>query len=176
MYQQVGKHQHGVVFILADDHIRRRAVLFHQDAVDGHGLSHPLVLFDAAVIVGVQISLAVALIQGVLLHIHPGRVDVGAQDVHAVLQGLLAQLEQGQGLVHADGVDLVAGDHAAAAAQGGLQRHIAGGLCQTDGLRHAFPLGLALVQKGLIARVQGFQSLQVGGGIFFPCGFVFHGQ
>ena len=43
-----------------------------------------------------------------------------------------------------------------------------------DGFVNALALGLAVVQEGLVAGVQGFQSLQIGGAIFFPCGFVFH--
>ena len=46
------------------------------DAVQGKGNRHPLVFFDAAVIVSVQISKIPVFIQRILLYIQSGRINM----------------------------------------------------------------------------------------------------
>ena len=150
MDEQIGDTHHGIVLIFADDHVHHGAVLLGHHAVEGQGQRHPLILLDAAVVVGIEIGKIRILIEGVLLQVHPGAVDVGAHDVEALLQRLAADDVQLDRLVHGVHVHPVPG------LQGFdlLQVHVPGLLRPADGLPGAFPLGLAAVQIGPIGLAQ----------------------
>ena len=84
MGQQVGDDELGVVRLVANAHLDRfhLAVVAHADhAAQFKRDRGPLVLFDAAVVVGLEEAQLIALVQGVLLQVQPGGVDVGRPDV-----------------------------------------------------------------------------------------------
>ena len=76
MDQQIGNEEHRIFRLLAYSHLHHSTVLFHDDAVDRQRDRHPLVLFDAAVVMGIQQGETAVFIQRVLLHIHAGGIDV----------------------------------------------------------------------------------------------------
>ena len=147
MGQQVVDGKHGVVRPVAHRDPHHLSVLQRHHAVELQGNGHPLVLPDAAVVVGLEEAQLIALVQGVLLQVQPGGVDVGRPDVDPVLQAFPAHHGQHDGLVPVHLVDPVPG----------LQLHPpdigpeAGGLRLGDGPVHALPLGLARVQELLVA-------------------------
>ena len=176
MDQNVGNADHRVVLVLADDHVHQRAVLLGHHAVQGHGTGHPLVLFDAAVIVGVGIGQIGVLVEGVLLEVDAGRVNVCAHDVDAFGQGSFAQMEEHNGLAHAVHIDLVAGLEGLARLDGIVQVDVTGSFGGSDGFGHAFALGFAVVQKYPVFLADLLQLVQGCFVILFPRVGSFHGQ
>ena len=155
--QKVVDGEQGVPRPVADGHPDHLAVFQGHHPVELQGDGHPLVLPQAAVVVGLQKGQIVRLIEGVLLQIQAGGVDVGGPDVHALLQALPAHHRQHDGLAPVHPVHLVPG----------LQIHAplvlpeAGGLRQGHSPVHALPLGLARVQKLLVAGAVGLHGLQL---------------
>ena len=157
--QQIADEQLGLV-PLAQDHGDHLAVLEGHHAVDGQRDGHPLVLADAAVVVGLQVGQLVLLIEGSGLQVQPGAVHVGGGDVDALGQALLADDSQHQHLAPVVHVHLVSRLEAHAPLVGPE----ALGLGQPDPLLDAFPLGLAGVQVCLVVLAVGVHGLPLPGG------------
>ena len=160
--QQIGDHQDGVILILADGHGDLAAVFFTHHAVDGQGHTGPLVLLDAAIVVGLEVGDLGIFVEGLGLQVQPGRVHMGGADVGALAHRLRADDSDQEALapvVHIDlipGLDLHAGD-------GGLEAVGLGGLgCPGSGL----PLGLAGIHKGCIALAIFVHGLPLFGSVF----------
>ena len=109
MDQQVRDNKHRIVVLFADADLYHCAVLLHHHAVDRHGHGGPLVLLDAAVIVGLEERHLVLLVKGIGLEIQPGVVDVGGGDPGALGQGLFPDDRQIDGLAADRLIDPVAG-------------------------------------------------------------------
>ena len=149
--QQIVNGELGVLRRAADRHGHGRAVLQGHHAAELQGDSHPLVLADTAVIVGLEKGQLRVLIERVGLEIQPGGVDVGRADVDALAEGPGTHHGQHQGLAPVDPVQLVAR----------IDRHAAGeglealSLRQAHRLGYALPLRLACVQKLLVVLTIG---------------------
>ena len=143
MGEQIVHGKHRVARAGADGHLNGLAVLQGHHAVEFQGDGHPLILADAAIVVGLEKGQLAVLIKGAGLQIQPGRVDVGGGDVGALAQGRGADDRQHDGLAPVDPVDLVSG----------LQGHSGGeglealGLGQRLGGGNALPLRLTQVQE-----------------------------
>ena len=176
MGQQIGDAEHRIVRVLADDHVHPRAVLLHDHAVQRERLGDPLVLLDAAVVVGIQIGQVGILIEGVLLHVDAGGIDVRAQDVHALLHRLFADDEQQENLVHPVAVHLVAGLELPVLRHALVQIQEAAlfGLRAAD--RGALALGLSVIQEGAVVPGKGLQAIQRLRIVFLPHILAFHGS
>ena len=108
--EKVGDAEDRVILVLADGHGYRHAVLERDDAVDGKREGDPLIFLDAAVVAGVERDDLVLLLERVLLDVETRGVDVGAEDVDAVLERLRADLDEHEALVTDGGIYLVACD------------------------------------------------------------------
>ena len=75
---------------LAKFHVLVSAVLKTDHSVDLQGDGHPLELFDPAIVVGLEISHLLVLVEGLRLEVQPGRIGVGRCDVGALAQRPLA--------------------------------------------------------------------------------------
>ena len=147
MNQQVGNEEYGIILGLAHIDLDRGAVLFHNDAVKSQRDGDPLVLFDAAVIMGVQIGDILILIQRILLHIDSGAVDMRAKKVHARLHGLLSDLVHHQTFIHIHRINLVSGLHAPALFDQVIQFAVTCLFNQVHQRIHALALSLAVIQE-----------------------------
>ena len=127
--------------------------------MEGQGDGHPLILADAAVVVGLEIGQLAVLIEGVGLQVQPGGVDVGRRQLNALVQGLFPDVGQHDGLAPVADVDLVPGFQEHAPAVGPVARL----LRQADGLRRAEALGLAGVQKALVPGAVVLHGRPAGG-------------
>ena len=107
--QQIRNEEYRIILFLTDVYDHRLTALFHHNAVNGQGQGDILVLFDPPVIVGVQIAEAAVLIDGILLDIEAGRIDVGTEDIDPLLERLFTDPEQDHGFVHPHAVDTVTG-------------------------------------------------------------------
>ena len=159
MGQQVGNHELGLA-ALAQGHFTNGAVLQRHHAVDGQGNGHPLVLANAAVVVGLEVSQLAVLIEGAGLHVQPGGVDVGGGDLAALPQGFPAHHSQHHALTPVDGVHLVPGGQGHAPGK----RLEARRLSQSHRLGYAESFGLAPLQKGHVAPAVVRHSGLVGSG------------
>ena len=147
MDQKVGHEENGIVLVLAHVDLHGAAVLLHNHAVNGKGNRHPLVLFHAAVIMGVQISETAVLIERILFHVQTWRVDVRPENIDAVLHLLLADLKHHNGFIHPYGIHLVPGFQLFAVLHQRLQFLISRLIQRIYDLVDALPLGLSSVQK-----------------------------
>ena len=127
----------------------------HHHSVEGQGNGGPLILLDPPIIVGFAVGHLLLLIQRILLQVQAGGVDVGRPDHRPLVQALLADHRQQEGLAPVVPVHLVPGPEFLPPDQGAEP----GGFRQADGIVHALPLGLALIQKGLIAGAIGLDVL-----------------
>ena len=109
MGKQVGDAEQGVGLVLSDPHGDGLAVLQGDDTVEGQGDGHPLVLLDAAVVVGLEVGHVGGLEEGVGLEVEPGGVGVGDRDADTLGDGLLAHDYEDEVLAAVVEVDLVPG-------------------------------------------------------------------
>ena len=156
MGQQVGDHQLGLI-TLADADIRHGAVTQDHGAAQLQRNGDPLVLADAAVVMGLEVGQLAVLIQGGGLQVQTGRVDVSGGDLGALRQAAAADDGQHQTLAAVAGVDLIAGGQGHAA----LVLHEAMLLRQSDGGAGAEALRLAGVQERLVDGAVCLHLLQI---------------
>ena len=160
MDQQVRNAENGIGGILAHGDLDHGAVLLGHDAVKSQGRRRPLVLLDAAVIVGLEVGHFAVLIEGIGLQVQTGGVDVGGADVSALVQRLRADDGEDHAFAVAVAVDLVAG----------LQLHTrhqrleAVLFCLGNGPVHRLALDLAVADKAHILPAIGLHGLQILGG------------
>jgi len=127
-------------------HRQHRAVGKRHHAVELQRDGDPLVLADAAVVMGLEIGQLRVLVQGPGLQVQTGRVGMGGGNVGTPGQRLGADHRQHDALAPVVAVHLVAGFEG----HTGLELHKAVLLRQLDAVLHAQPLGLAVVQEVLI--------------------------
>ena len=184
MGQQIGDDKLGLV-PLTQPHGHHGAVLLGHHAVELQGDGHPLILADAAVVMGLEEGQLAVLIQGIRLQVQPGRVDMGGHDVCALGQALPAYHRQHDALVPIHPIDFVPGGQGRAPLIG-LEARL---FRQLHGHPGALALGFALLQEGLIqaaVALHGLQFLRLDAVIavlprrkqLFPQGlsFLTHGQ
>ena len=139
-------------------------------------LSDPLVLLNAAVIVGIQVGQTLVFIQRILLHVNPGRVDVGTQNVHALAHGLLADDEEHNVLLHPHPVHPVTSLELFTLGNDLIQVTESSCFGQLHSFGNALPLRFAVVQERNIALAQRFHLLQCSFVIAFPGILFIHGD
>ena len=114
--------------------------------MEGEGDGGPLVLLDAAVVVGLEEAEFLLLHQGVGLQVQPGVVDVGGLDADPLPDVQGADGAGDQGLAPVVEVHLGPGGVLLAGDEGDVPRllqHLHDG-------GHRLPLGLGAVQEGLV--------------------------
>ena len=176
MRQQVGYAEHRVALIVAHVHVYHRAVGLRHNAVQGQRQGYPLVVLDAAVVMGVQEGESVAFVHRVLLQVQTGAVDMGAQDVQARVQRLGADAGKNERLaVHAS-------PHLAARLQGRAcrKRFRKRLVASSFGLRYrggkAAALGFVVGNEIDVAGGKRIQLFKLGIAVLFPCNLVFHAE
>ena len=147
MYEEIRHAEDRVVCLLAKCDLDNCAVFLHDNTVECKRDRHPLVLFDAAVVVRVKIRQTVILIQRILLHIEAAGVNVCAEDVHAALHRLRPDVEEHDCLLHVDGVDLVPRRECLPLRNDIRKVAVARCACAADCLRHALALRLAVREE-----------------------------
>ena len=90
MNEQIADSDDGVALVLADIDVSRSAVLFAYHAVQSKRNGDVLIFLYAAVVVRVQKSKAVGLVQRILFKIETGRIDMRAQHSHTFDERLFA--------------------------------------------------------------------------------------
>ena len=108
MGQQVRDDKLGLL-VLAQPYLHHGAVLLGHHAVKLQGDGDPLVLADAAVVMGLEKGQLTVLVQGVGLQVQAGGVDMGGHDLGALFQALLAYDSQHDALAPVYAIDTVAG-------------------------------------------------------------------
>ena len=172
--QQVGDGKDRIVGLVADVDVDGGAVLFADDAYERERGSDPVVALDAAIVVRVEISHVAGLEGGVLLKVQARRVNVGAQDVKALLERGGAQVDEHEVLAVIGGVHLVAGLERASLGDHSLQVDVSRLLGHLDTGLDAQALGLVLAQKLLIAAAKLLELLDLLWRVLFPCAGTLH--
>ena len=162
MGQDVVDIEDGIGVILADDDLDRGAVRLDDDAVQGERSGDPLILLDAAVVVGLEEAHAAILVEGSLLEVEAGGVDVGGRDADALVDVLGADGEEEEVLAAVVVVAAVAGLQGVAEAVGGK----AGVFGHLDRDGDALALGLAGVEVLHVGAGEGHRVSDDGGGGF----------
>ena len=147
MGKQIRDEENRVVLLFAYIDQNSLSALFDHNAVDSEGQGDILILFDASVIMGIQVAEAAVLIDGILFDIQAGRIDVRAQDVDPLLKRLFSDPEQDHGFVHPDTVDTVAGLELFLFRDGAAQLYISVLFRFRDKKVHALAFCLADVQE-----------------------------
>ena len=147
MGQQVGDAEDGVVLVLADADGHRGAVVAGEDTVDGQRHGAPLILADAAVVVGLEVAQVVGLVQRGRAQVQTGAVGVGDDQTEAVLKAARADGGGHDRLLELDEVDLVAG----LVGLLGVELDVAGILEHLLAFCGDLALGLAIVEELLVA-------------------------
>ena len=154
--------------------MQNTAGLEGDDAMDGQRERDPLVLLDAAIVMRVEQGYVGVLVERVLLGVETRRVDVGAQDVEAVLERVGAEHRQDEGLAMGLGVDLVAGLELALLLDGLGERLVPGLFRHGDRGVHALALGLVLRDELDVVAAEFFEFVEVLVAIALPCVLAFH--
>ena len=159
MGQQVVNGELGVSFPIAHGDADHIPVFQSHHTVELQRDGYPLVLAQAAVVVGLKERELVSLIEGVLLQIQTGRIDVGRADVGTLVQILLTHHRQHHRFPAVHPVDLVSGLELHAPLVGPEAGVLRQGHCPL----HALPLRLTSVQKLLVTGAVGLQGLHLLG-------------
>ena len=117
----------------------------------------PLILFNAAVIMGLEKGHAVVLVERHGADVDARRIQMRGGQADALSEALLADHGEHDALVTVDAVDPVAG------LEGIVARPCAEALCLRHAcdLLHGVALGLGLVEEGLVALGVGLDALPV---------------
>ncbi len=115
------------------------------------------------------------LVDGVLLYVQARRVNVGAQDVHAGLDGVGAHAEEREGLAAGVHVEAVARLDGAALGHCVGEVHVAGGLGKLDGSGHALALGLVLGDELSVVAGERLKVGKLAVVVAVPSAGTFHG-
>ena len=172
--EQVGNAEHGIARLVAHVDVDDGAVLLHHDAIQRQRNGYPLVMLDAAIVMSVKANLAVCLEQRVLLDIKTRGVDVRAQDVHAVLDGIAAQLDEDDGLAVRGGVHLIARLQGLTCAVDVFDVAIAGGLRTSNGALREQTLGLVLRDEIDVVSTERLELGQRRLVVSLPCVLLVH--
>ena len=154
--QQVGDAENWVAVLLADADLGAGAVSAVNNAVQGQGDGGPLVLTDAAVVMGAQIADTGLFKHGHGAQVQARRVDVGDVQVEARFQALGADGGGQDALFAVDGVDLGAGGQLLA----GDELFVAGVQQQLLAGADSLALSLGVIQEGLVAFAEILGGLQ----------------
>ena len=174
MGQQIRDHEHRIVFLLAHGQADRCPVLSDDDPVQRQRKRKPLVFFDAAVVVGIQVNISGFLVAGNLFQVQTRGIDVRSDDVHPLFQRICADPKKGGRLLHEGEINLVAGtqglsfmDH--------LQQILVSCLpCHADSLCGTLPLRFSCIQKTAVSNAQFSYRRQIFLMIKIPCVFSLH--
>ena len=155
MNQDIADTEYRIIFLLTNCKGNHASVLFHNDSVQSQRKGNPLVFLDAAIIMGIQKSHLGILIKRILLQIKTGRINVGTQDVHALLHRFRTNDKHSDFLAHIVTEDLVSRLQAFSTLQDLLNRHKA--CCQSSLFKfiRALTLCLASADKALIFICEG---------------------
>ena len=170
MGQQVGDDELGVLRLVADAHIDlfHLAVVAHADhAAQLERDRGPLVLFDAAVVVGLEERHAAVLIERHGADVHARRIQMRGGQAHALRERLFADHRERDALVAVDLVDLVAGLEGVVA-RPGMEALL---LRKAHHFLYRVALGLALVEELLVVLGIGLHILFVAAGQLIEAGF-----
>ena len=162
MRQQVRDAEDGIRLVLAHIHADGGAVGTGEHAVDGQRHGAPLILADAAIVVGLEIAEMVGLVQRVGAQIQAGAVGVGNDQMEALLIGTGANGGSHDSLVQLDEVDLITGG----VSLFGVKQLVASVLQHLLALSGHLALGLAVIEELAVALCK------IGGCLFDICGFV----
>ena len=160
MRQQVGDNELRVGRLVAYAHLYTLdlAVLAHADnAAQLERNGRPLVLLDAAVVVGLEERHAVVLIQRHGADVNTRRIEVRGGQAHALGEALFTNNSQHDALVAVDAVDLVARAKRVIARPGTE----ALALSHAGDFQHSVTLGFALVEEFFITLGVGLNALLV---------------
>ena len=155
MRQKVRDDELRVGGVISDGDVNLASIAADDFAVQLQRHRHPLVLADAAVVVGLEIGKLAVFIEGIRLDVEPGRVGVRRADVRAVRQILFADDGKHDRLAAVVPVELVAGldGHA------GVIRDEASRFRFQDGGEDAFALSFGAVEEGFVCLAVGIQFL-----------------
>ena len=88
--QQVRNVKDGIIFVHADIDLDLLAFLRIDDAAQGQGNAGPLILLDAAVVMGTEVDKAILLMDGVTFKVKARCVNMGAHNLQPFLDGFFA--------------------------------------------------------------------------------------
>ncbi len=160
MGEKVGDDELRVARLVADAHLDALDLALVADADNAAQLERnggPLVLLDAAVVVGLEKGHAVVLVERHSADVDARRVQMCGGQTDALCEALRADHGEHDALVAVDAVNLVTG------LEGIVARPCAKalGLCHACDLLHGVALGLSLVEEGLVALGIGLDALLI---------------
>ena len=153
--QKVRNVEHRVLFIHADVHFDLASVLCIDHTHKGQGDAGPLVLLDAAIIMGAEVHHSILFVDRIALQVQPGGIDMGAHDLQALMHRFFADDGQDAGFSLLVPVDLVPGFQFFAV----IQRPEAGLLSLGQDFFHRQPFAAGLVQEMFIGFAIGHDGL-----------------
>ena len=145
--QQIGHTKHRVALFFADAEIHPFAARLIQHPVQSQRHRRPLIFAQAAVIVCLKQGQTALFIQGQLLQVQPGRINVGHVHVNACFQRGTPHRGRQHTLAAVVVIDLLPGLITATC----LKRLVARLLQHIHAEGRSFPLGLSRIQKRLVA-------------------------
>ena len=157
MRQQIGDAEYGIALFFADGYGQAGAVLADDGAVQGQRDGGPLVLLDAAVVVGLEEALLALLVQGPGLEVQTGAIDVGNADADTFGDAAAAEGGGDERLAAVIEVDLIP----RLVLLGVVKGDIAGLFQHGYGSGNSLALGLGGIQEGLVALAKIVSSLQL---------------
>ena len=146
MRKNVGNAENRICFVFPDYNIYNTAIFFADKTVNRKGQGCPLVFFDAAVIVGVEICNVVFFVKGILFCIQTGRINMSSKNVHSLFNFSASNLKKANSLVHLCDVNLVTFFKLFKF----RNIFIAFSLCTLNNLSYTFTLSFSIIKESFV--------------------------
>ena len=146
--QKVCNAEDRISCIFPDIYSYRSAVCFYHNAVQGEGNCCPLILFNAAVVMGFEHCQFMILVQRILLHIQTGGIDMRSTQANAFCNRCGADDSCNDCLAPVVYIDFIAGFQRHARSK----RHKSVVFQQCRGCYHSFPFCFGCIQKCNVIR------------------------
>ena len=159
MRQKICYHKYRIRLIFAYADIDAAAVRPENNTVKRQRNSGPLILFNSAIVVRLEKTKLVRLINGVLLKVEPRAVNVSGRDLYALLKRFCSEYAENNALVTVVVIYLVARRICLVRIK--FRKSLR--LCKLDRDFSGFPFGLRLIEKPLIVLAEAVNRLYLIG-------------
>ena len=162
MNQKVCNIYDWIILVLSDIYFCYASVFLYYYTVDRKGKSYPLILLNAAIIMGIQISQVCILVQRILFDIQTRGINMCSQNVHSMGNLLFSDMEKGNDLFHSYCINLISGFQSVTSSNLLFQRFIACFLRFFHDFSHTLSLCFSHIKEITVCLCYSFQ-------FFFLC-------
>ena len=159
MYQNIGHTDYRIFRVFSDRYLNYCSIFFHYCSVKSQRRCHPLIFFDAAIIMRIQICHSAVFVQRFLLDIQPRGINMRTNKQHSLFHRVCSDFHHNYCLVHIDCIYLIAGFQRFPVFQDFLQITVSMFPGNTADIGRTLPFCFSGIQKFFVHTCQCFYIL-----------------